>query len=133
MQIKTLNPEIATELKETLKRNDVLIELKREPGVDTYTVIDPEGKKLISYTNGWDYGLYSIDFKGQNVANIEWRENDNKTTAEQKAVFDIFDIISKKYQAQEAIKRLLATMSDEDKACLSMMLQRRTNKPEKQK
>ena len=120
MQIKNLNPKTATKLKETLKRYDVLTELKREPGVDIYTVIDPEGKKLIIYTNGWDYGLYSIDFEGQNVANIEWREG-NKKTAEQTAVFDIFDIISKKYQKQEAIKRLWATLSDEEKATVSTL------------
>ncbi len=132
MNIKNLNPMIAAQLKLILKRNDIRVELKREPGVDTYTVIDPMGKKLISYVNGWDYGLYSIEAMGQTVALIQWFENANKTTPEQKAVFDIFDIISKKYEEQEKTKRLMANMSEEDKALLNM-LQQHTNEPEKQK
>ena len=111
MNIKNLNPMIAAQLKLILKRNDIRVELKREPGVDTYTVIDP---------------------MGQTVASIEWFENANKTTPEQKAVFDIFDIISKKYEEQEKTKRLMANMSEEDKALLNM-LQQHTNEPEKQK
>ena len=132
MIIKNLNPMIAAQLKLILKRSDVRIELKREPGVDTYTVVDPMGKQLIKYTNGWDYGLYSIDAMSQTIAAIEWREADNKTTAEQKAVFDIFDIISKKYQEQTKAERLMATMSNEEKALLNM-LQQYSNESTKQK
>ena len=44
----------------------------------------------------------------------------------------LFDINSKKYEEQEKTKRLMANMSEEDKALLNM-LQQHTNEPEKQK
>lgn len=130
MRIKNLNPMIAAQLKLILKRSDIRVELKREAGVDTYTVVDPMGKKLIEYTNGWDYGLYSIDVMEQNVASIEWYENANKTTPEQKAVFDIFDLIRKKYEEQVTAEKALASMSKEDKALMDM-LQQYTNEAQK--
>ena len=95
MQQQNLHPIIGAQLKKILERNDISIELKNDSGSGTYTVIDPRGKQLIQYLNGWDYGWYSIYAMGQKVATIKWFANDNQTTPEQKAVFDIFDIISK--------------------------------------
>ena len=64
MTIKNLHPMVAAQLKTILKRDDINIVLKREPGVDTYTVFDSMGKELFYYSNGWDYGLYSIVVNG---------------------------------------------------------------------
>lgn len=136
MQQKNLHPAIGAQLKKILERNDIRIELKNDSGSSTYTVIDPRGKQLIQYLNGWDYGWYSIYAMGQNVAKIKWFENTNTTTPEQQAVFDIFDIIVNKYEeqekAKEEAKRLLANMSDEDKALIAMLKQH-TNESTKQK
>ncbi len=121
MENKKLNPMIAAQLKVVLKRNDIRINLKREPGVDTWTVEDPEGKQLITYVNGWDYGLYSLSAFGRTVASMEWRESANKTTPEQAAVFEIGDLIFKKYEEQSRMERAMASMSEEDRLTLEML------------
>ena len=117
MTIKNLHPMVAAQLKTILKRDDINIDLKREPGVDTYTVFDSMGKELFYYSNGWDYGLYSIVVNGVSAASIEWRENDNKTTSEQKAVFEIGELIGKKMEEQ----RLMKNISAEDKKMLDFL------------
>ena len=128
MQIKNLHPMVAAQLKLILKRNDIRIELERAPGTDTYKVFDPMGKELISYMNGWDYGIYVLSALGGTVASIEWRENDNKTTAEQKAVFEIGELISKRMHELKSLQ----TMSEEDKHTMNL-LQEYTTETSKQK
>lgn len=124
MRLKNLNPVIAAQLKLILKRDDVRVALRYEAaGVDVYTVTDMAGRQLIKYTNAWDYGLYSIDAMEQNVATIKWIENDNETTNEQKAVFEIFNIISDKYKEQSKAERALAAMSEEEKVLLNKLRQ----------
>ena len=107
-----LNPMIAAQLKLILKRNDISIELNRQPGVDTYRVLDPKGEALIVYSNGWDYGMYSITALGETVADIQWSENENKTTPEQKAVFEIGSLIGDKMRELEQ----KAKMSEAEKS-----------------
>ena len=42
---------------ETIKKSND-IDLKRDWGMDTYIVKDQSGKELMTYVNGWDYGIY---------------------------------------------------------------------------
>lgn len=122
-ETKYLNPMIAGQLKLILKRKDVHIEVKRIPGVNIYTVVDPMDKILIQCDNAWDSGDYSIDAMGQNVANINYRENDGKPTQEQNAVLEFINAVGKQYEEQEKSKKLMNVMSEEDKALMSMLQQ----------
>ena len=122
MEIKNLHPMIAAQIKTILKRTDIRIEEQARFGSNTFKVFDPKGQELISYDNSYDYGMYTISALGQTVAAIKWRENDGVTTPEQKAVFEIGDLIDKRMQELKKAQQ----MSDEDKQILSL-LQQHTN------
>ncbi|MBO5662445.1 MAG: hypothetical protein J6S12_01115, partial [Alphaproteobacteria bacterium] len=67
---------------------------------------------LMEYTNGWDYGLYTLIINGTTFS-IEWYENNNKAMSqEQRDMFDILRAISNRYteleRARNAAKRLTA-------------------------
>ena len=92
----------------TIKHSNVV--LTRYPGIDEYIVKDTNGKILMEYTNGWDYGLYTLIINGTTFS-IEWYENNNKAMSqEQRDMFDILRAISNRYteleRARNAAKRL---------------------------
>ena len=94
----------------TVERNNVI--LTRHPGIDEYIVKDANGKILMEYTNGWDYGLYTLTIHGITF-HIEWYENNNKAMSqEQRDMFDILHAISDRHtnleRARNAAKRLTA-------------------------
>ncbi|MBO5739655.1 MAG: hypothetical protein J6R52_01140 [Alphaproteobacteria bacterium] len=95
---------------DTANRNNVV--LTRHPGIDEYIVKDVNGNILMEYTNGWDYGLYTLTIHGTTFK-IEWYENANKAmTQEQRDMFDILHTISNRYaeleRARNAAKHLTA-------------------------
>lgn len=95
---------------DTAERNNVV--LNRHPGIDEYIVTDANGKILMEYTNGWDYGLYTLTIHGITFS-IEWYENKNKAmTQEQRDMFDILHAIIDRHTDLEskrnAAKRLTA-------------------------
>lgn len=94
----------------TIKHSNVV--LTRYPGIDEYIVKDTNGKILMEYTNGWDYGLYTLIINGTTFS-IEWYENNNKAMSqEERDMFDILRAISNRYteleRAHNAAKRLTA-------------------------
>ena len=94
----------------TTKHSNVV--LTRHPGIDEYIIKDANGKILMEYTNGWDYGLYTLTINGTTFS-IEWYENNNKAMSqEQRDMFDILRAISNRYtdleRAHNAAKRLTA-------------------------
>ena len=91
---------------DTIKHSNVV--LTRYPGVDEYIVKDKSGKILMEYTNGWDYGLYTLTINGTTFS-IEWYENANKEkTQKEKDMFDILHAVCERHS-------LLQRMYNENK------------------
>ena len=96
---------------DTVKRSNVV--LTRYPGIDEYIVKDNAGNILMEYSNGWDYGKYTLTINGITF-DIEWYESANKAmTQDQRNMFDILHAISDRYTelecARNAAKGLTAT------------------------
>lgn len=90
-----MNEFVKQTIIDTIKKSNV--ELKREPGIDTYTVKDKSGKLLMTYVNGWDYGIYCMTINGQ-TKKIEWLENSQKPqTDDQRAMFAILNELSTRW------------------------------------
>ena len=100
---KKLNPLVKASLITTLKRNDIVIEEKASAGSTTMYIKDKSGKVLFSYDNAWDYGYYNIVVNGTMVAEMDWFENDDHTNQAQQDIFDIFNEVTKRYKAQQAL------------------------------
>ncbi|MBR4859843.1 MAG: hypothetical protein IKV10_00915 [Alphaproteobacteria bacterium] len=49
---------------------------------------------------------------GRTATLMGWRENDNKTTPEQAAVFENTHLIFEKYEEQEQMKQAMASMTN---------------------
>ena len=123
-----MNPFISGQLKVIMERDNIQVKLNRQPGTDTYKVIDDNGKEILSYINGWDYGMYFISVFGHTVAEIEWSENNGKPTKDQESVFEIGRLVAKKYNEQQMLNK----MSIEDKHVFTL-LKEYTNKTQKTK
>lgn len=128
MEQKYLNPIISELLKGIMERNNIQIKLNRQPGTDTYKVIDAKGEEILSYINGWDYGMYFISVFGHTVAKIEWSENKGQPTKDQESVFEIGRLVASKYNKQQMLNK----MSIADKHVLTL-LEEYTNKTQKTK
>ena len=84
-----MNEFVKQTIIDTIKKSNV--ELKRDWGMDTYTVKDKSGKLLMTYVNGWDYGIYCMTINGQ-TKKSEWLENSQKPqTDDQRAMFAILN------------------------------------------
>ena len=128
MEQKYLNPFISGQLKVIMERDNIQVKLNRQPGTDTYKVIDDNGKEIFSYINGWDYGMYFISVFGHTVAEIEWSENNGKPTKDQESVFEIGRLVANKYNEQQMLNK----MSIADKHVFTL-LKEYTNKTQKTK
>ena len=102
-------------------RPDVSIQLRRQPGVDSYYVTDNKGKVLFVYINGWDYGHYMILLNEKVVAETDWYENDNHTNNEQQEIFDIFNAITTRGYDEEVMKAAEKALTAEEIEALKIL------------
>lgn len=105
---------------ETIKKSND-IDLKRDWGMDTYIVKDQSGKELMTYVNGWDYGIYCMTINGQ-TKKIEWLANDKKPqTAEQVAMFDILNALSTRWGELNKLRIAREKMDATDKSIVNFL------------
>ena len=117
MERKQLHPMIAGQLKLILNNKEIFIEMSHKPGMDTYNVFDYTGKKLITCVADETIGKYTIHALDELAANVKLH---TKTPLpEQQNVFDIIDIIKKKYEKQKADNAL----SVADRRLMNMLSQ----------
>lgn len=118
-----MNKILEKEIIDTIKANQVV--RRANWGIDTYDIVNKDGKELISVANGWDSGMYAVSVNGQNIASVEWYVNSlEKKTEEQQAVFNIIDACICRMHEQEKIKQAQATitlMTEKDKAALMFL------------
>lgn len=96
-----MNELLKNTIIDTIKRSNVV--LTRHPGVDEYIIKDKNGKILMEYTNGWDYGLYTLTINGITFK-IEWYENAHKEkTQKEKDMFDILHTVCERHSFLQRI------------------------------
>ena len=118
---KPLNPYIKARLLDTLKRNDINIEVSRRAGDDTYTIKDSKGTILFSFDNAWDCGYYNITVGNLIVAEMDWFENDNHTNKYQQDMFDVLNAITKQQKEMRLIKEGKQTLTPEEIHALKIL------------
>lgn len=125
---KPLNKFVKAQLLATLKRDDIKITFKAEPGVTTTTVSDSKGNPLFIYENAWDYGYYNIQVpdstaKGKTImiAEMDWYESDDNTNTQQQDIFNIADALHARRLELEAIEKDRENLTPEDIQALKVL------------
>jgi hypothetical protein len=125
---KPLNKFVKAQLLATLKRDDIKITFKAEPGVTTTTVSDSMGNPLFVYENAWDYGYYNIQVpdsktKGDTImiAEMDWYESDDNTNTQQQDIFDISKALETRRHELETIEEDRKNLTPEEIQALKVL------------